>query len=457
MTDSQRLLTEYAKQGSESAFRELVTRYINLVYAAALRLVDGDTQLAEDVTQMVFINLAKKGRTLSREVMLGGWLHQNTFHVATKVMRAEHRRKTREREAVEMNTLQQDVRADLRQVAPILDEAITQLGPEDRTAILLRFFEQRDFRSVGEALGSNEDAARMRVSRALDKLHSLLKQRGVTLSIAALGTVLAASSAIAAPAGLAGAVSGVALAGAAAGTGTTLTILKLMANTKLKLSLATLLVAGAASTLVIQHQSQAKLRGENKSFRQRIAQLSADDESPSNIVQAKEDAPLSSDQLAELLRLRDEVGALRQQTNELAKLREENQDLLSRIAQQSEATTNQMSEEDQYILRQKHTSDAMRTVLMAIKNYASNHGGQYPVSFDQLTAFGSLQTTNFPGHVGLADFHMEKEGTLDEQGNRIFLSLRVPIPTGRGGPALSMLGEISDAGVIRMKGVNVSP
>src|SRR4029077_7092100 len=160
MTDSQTLLAEYAANGSEAAFRELVARYINFVYSTARRLVGEDAHLAEDVTQMVFINLAKKGRALSREVMLGGWLHQHTYHLATKAVRGEHRRQSREREAVEMNTLQDNSETNLRMVAPILDEAITQLGSEDRTAILLRFFEQRDFRSVGEALGSNEDAAR---------------------------------------------------------------------------------------------------------------------------------------------------------------------------------------------------------------------------------------------------------------------------------------------------------
>ena len=220
MTESQKLLAEYAKNGSESAFRELVTRYINLVYSTALRLVGGDTQLAEDVTQTVFINLARNGRTLSSEVMLGGWLHQHAFHVATKAVRAERRRQSREREAVEMNTLQNDSGANWRQVGPILDEAITQLGSEDRTAILLRFFEQRSFRSVGEALCTNEDAARMRVNRALEKLHTLLRQRGVALSITALGSLLTAEAATAAPAGLAVTVSSAALAGAAAGAGT---------------------------------------------------------------------------------------------------------------------------------------------------------------------------------------------------------------------------------------------
>lgn len=140
MTESQQLLAEYAKNGSESAFRELVSRYLNLVYSTALRLVGGDTHLAEDVAQTVFIGLANRGRTLSTEVMLGGWLHQHTYHVATKAVRAERRRQSREREAVEMNTLQEDSGASLRQVAPILDEAITQprkLGPHRDPASLL--------------------------------------------------------------------------------------------------------------------------------------------------------------------------------------------------------------------------------------------------------------------------------------------------------------------------------
>jgi RNA polymerase sigma factor (sigma-70 family) len=412
MTDSQTLLAEYAKNGSEPAFRELVARYINLVYSTALRLVGGDAQLAEDVTQTVFINLANKGRTLSREVMLGGWLHQHTWHVATRAVRAERRRQSREREAMEMNTLPDNSGADLRQVAPILDEAITRLGSEDRTAILLRFFEQRDFHSVGEALGSNADAARMRVNRALEKLHSLLKQRGVTLSIAAFGTALAAQAVTAAPAGLAATVSSVALAGAAAGTGTTLTLLKLMAGTKLKLGLASLVITGAATTFVLQHQSQARLREENESSRQQIARLETDNESLSRLAtRAKQSAALPADESNELLRLRGEVGMLRQQTNELGRFRQENRKLLSQVAALS-ASTNQVSAEDQLILLKTHTSDAASTLIAAVKAYAAKHDGQYPESFDQLTASGDLKTTNFAGNLGLEDFELVKDGAL---------------------------------------------
>ena len=203
MTDSQNLLAEYGRNGSDAAFRELVARYVDLVYSTALRLVEGDTHRAEDVTQTVFVDLARMARTLPADVRLGGWLHRHTCFVAANTLRGERRRQSRERQAVEMNALQNHSEADFSQVAPLLDEAINELGEADRTAILLRFFEQQDFRAVGQALGSNEDAARMRVTRALEKLEEFLKRRGVTTSAASLGVVLTANAVQAAPVGLA--------------------------------------------------------------------------------------------------------------------------------------------------------------------------------------------------------------------------------------------------------------
>src|ERR1700722_10595685 len=191
MTDSQRLLADYVKHASEAAFRELTARYLDLVYSPAVRLVGGDTHLAEDVAQTVFLDLARLAKGLSSEVRLGGWLHRHTCFVAAKTLRGERRRQSRERQAAEMNALQNHSEAHLGQVAPILDEAINQLGAADRTAVVLRFYERLDFRSVGEALGSNEAAAQKRVSRALEKLHAQLRRRAVTLSAVALGSVLA--------------------------------------------------------------------------------------------------------------------------------------------------------------------------------------------------------------------------------------------------------------------------
>jgi len=219
MTETRKLLARYVEDGSESAFRELVEAYIDLVYSTAIRLVEGDSHRAEDVTQMVFVRLTQKARTLVGEVSLGGWLHRDTCYVAATLMRSERRRQVRERHAVEMNAL--DDNTHLESVLPVLDDAINQLPDQDREAIILRFFEQQNFRALAAAVGGSEDAARMRVNRALEKLHGLLKSRGVALSLAGLGTILAAKAVVAAPIGLAASVAtGAATSGATTVAGT---------------------------------------------------------------------------------------------------------------------------------------------------------------------------------------------------------------------------------------------
>ena len=320
MTESHELLVEYARNGTESAFRELVNRYIDLVYSTALRKLGGDAHLAQDVAQTVFLHLARKAPKLRRSVMLGGWLHQATCHVAATVTRTERRRQTRESQAVQMNTLAHESSGNLDLVAHVLDDAIGRLPAEDRTAILLRFFERRDFRSVGLALGSSEDAARMRVSRALEKLHLLLKRNGVSITAAALAAGLTTEAVAAAPAGLAMSIAGSVLTGAA-GTGTILTLIKMTTLSELKASaFAVLAVAGLATPLVISHQTQSRLFQENQSLRQQVAQLSpmaAENERLSNqVAEVQSSRVLAQQQAGELLRLRGELGALRRQQKE---------------------------------------------------------------------------------------------------------------------------------------------
>ncbi len=256
MTPHRQLLADYAESGSEEAFRELVTAYIGLVHGSALRMVDGQSQLAEDVAQTVFTDLARQAKTLSPEIMVGGLLHRRTCYAAANVMRSERRRLIREKEAVAMNTLNPENSDEaLTWVAPVLDEAINQLAAEDRNAITLRFFERCNFRAVGQALGTTEAAAQKRVERALEKLRGLLARRGVVLPAAALVLAVGSASATAAPAGLAATITTTALANAPAGAGFTLTTLKIMAMTKLKITVVTaavaLLAVGTATTLVI--------------------------------------------------------------------------------------------------------------------------------------------------------------------------------------------------------------
>ena len=309
-------LRKYVENHDEDAFRSVVSSYIGLVYSTARRQLNGDAELAADATQIVFTDLAKLAHTLYGGTMLGGWLHRHTCHVAATILRSERRRQFRERQAVEMNALQDHSETNLAQVAPILDEAINHLGQDDRTAILLRFFEQRDFRAIGRALGTNEDAAQKRVTRALEKLHSLLKHRGGAFSAVTLGTALATEAVTAAPAGLAVGISSAAMATAAVTGGTTVTLLKIITMTKLKLGIiGAIVVAGVATPLVIQHQAQVKLREVNASLRQQAGekdQLAVENQRLSNqLAEAKTSRSLAGEQLSELVRLRAEVGTLR--------------------------------------------------------------------------------------------------------------------------------------------------
>jgi len=144
VNDDLQLLRRYAEEGSECAFSELVARHIDLVYTAALRQVAGDAHLAQDVTQTVFADFARKARALSGRVVLTGWLFQATRYAAAKAVRAERRRLNREREAVVMQEPSTGTDANWEQLSPVLDEAVARLGAKDRDAVLLRYFERKE-------------------------------------------------------------------------------------------------------------------------------------------------------------------------------------------------------------------------------------------------------------------------------------------------------------------------
>ena len=258
MNDDLALLRDYARRNSEEAFTALVERHVNLVYSVALRSV-GHSHVAQEITQAVFIILAKKARSLSKRTVLSGWLYQTTRLTAANYLRAEIRRQKREQEAYMQTTLNEPTPAAWPQIAPLLDEALERLGEKDHNAIVLRFFENRNLREVGAALGASEDAAKMRVNRALEKLRKLFTRRGVTLSAVAIAGAISASSVQAAPVGLAKMISAVALAKGVAAGGTTLALvkgaLKIMAWTKAKTAvLVGVIVAATATTGVVGYK-----------------------------------------------------------------------------------------------------------------------------------------------------------------------------------------------------------
>ena len=242
------LLAEYSAHGSEEAFAALTKRYISLVYSAALRQVR-DSHLAEEVTQAVFIILSTKAHALRPRTVLSGWLLCTTRFTCTNVLVSQHRRRKREEEAVQMQNTSSD-ESTWERMAPLLDEAIGQLGEKDRSALALRFFEQKSLKEVGESLGIDDDAARKRVGRAVIKLRTIFTKRGVTLSTAAIIGALSAHAVQAAPAALIGSVAVTALAqgGTTASASAMInSTLKLMAWAKLKTTLT--MSAGALVTL----------------------------------------------------------------------------------------------------------------------------------------------------------------------------------------------------------------
>ena len=312
MLDDNQLLRQYA-EGSESAFTELVMRYLPLVYSAAFRQTGGVAHQAEDVAQQVFTDLARKSASLPAGTVLAGWLHRATRFAVRQHLRTERRRQAREWESCSMQTPASETDRDWEQIRPWIDDALDKMNRLDRDALLLRFFEQRSLKEIGGALGLGEDAARKRVARALEKLRELLVCRGVTTSTSALSLVMAAKGIQSAPANLAGTIASSSLvAGATATNGiTALHPLGTITMSQFKTVILAAAAVAGITTAVIQHQYAGKLRAENHALLEQSQNRAEAEAENQRQAVAQGQPELSKEQTAELMRLRAKVGQLR--------------------------------------------------------------------------------------------------------------------------------------------------
>jgi RNA polymerase sigma factor (sigma-70 family) len=384
MTPDCELLREFARTNSEDAFAEVVKRHLNLVYSAALRQVNGDEHLARDIAQMVFTDLARKAHSLSRHGNLAGWLYTSAHFAAANVVRGENRRRDREAKFMRESIHETAADNDWDKVRSALDESMHELKQSDRDAILLRYFENRPFAELGEKLGLNENAARMRVERALEKLRGIFAKRGI-VTAGALASVISANAVQLAPANLAATLIGPSLAAAETGA---LPLFKTMIATKIKLAFSAVAVAGAAVAFVHQQQIQNKLRADNESLRQQLTQMQAGNEDLSNrLADTSDNQKLSADQFNELLRLRGEVGRLREQASEVGKLQDENQQL-QEAATRLEASNGKMELDTQlakFKANETQIVNVMKQVGLANRIWAGDNNNQYTTNFEQMT------------------------------------------------------------------------
>ena len=262
--DDNALLAEYVEHDSQEAFAALVARHVNKVYSVALRHTR-NPHSAEEITQAVFVILAQKSRKLGKKVILSGWLYQTARWTAVTFIRSEIRRTHRGQEA-SMQTASNENESELwKQIAPELDAAMAGLSEADRHAIVLRFFDGKSMKEVSAALGASEDAVKMRVSRAIEKLQKYFSKRGINSTAGTIAGAISANSVQVAPAMLAKTATAMALAKGATASTSTLAFMNeatkwmAWANAKMAVAIgaAIVLVAGTA-TLIAQREQSAE-------------------------------------------------------------------------------------------------------------------------------------------------------------------------------------------------------
>jgi RNA polymerase sigma factor (sigma-70 family) len=321
-TSDSELLQQFARDRSEEAFAILVKRHVDLVYSAAFRLVHS-SQLAEEVAQSVFVDLSRNADKLKPDTILTAWLYRVTHRTSVDVIRNESRRQVREKISVELADMKSPD-AHWKEIEPLLEEAMEALEEDDRTSILLRYFENKSLREVGETFGISDDTAQKRVSRAVERLREFFSKRGVAIGATSL-VILSANAVQAAPGSLAVTISAVATT--TVQTSTALAA-KTIAMTTLQKTFITATLLAAVATGVYELNLASTLREQNQLLARRVASLRnlteqlqrERDQATNQFALLTQENKRSNQNMAELLKLRSEVGRLRQENQTLARV-----------------------------------------------------------------------------------------------------------------------------------------
>jgi RNA polymerase sigma factor (sigma-70 family) len=409
MDDDRTLLTAYARDGSEEAFAALTHRYLDLVYSAALRQLH-DADQARDISQAVFLLLARKAKSLDPDTILAGWLYRTARFVSMEALRAEKRRKIREESMANPSHHEASPEEIWQHVSPHLDEAMERIPESDRTAIILRYFEDQPLRQLAPMLGLSEEAAKKKVARALEKLRAVLARKGISSTSSLLSTALIASAVQPAPSALAAAISVPAAAALPASILVKGTI-QMMTYTKLQAGAAVaviLLMAGGTGYVGVEH---VKAFHEYKRARDPFNQVQGrvDNAPPSTtenqlLAQARLQNQQLREQARELYRLRDSVTQLRAQLqpgsaspNSLdlrnaprelqesaERLRELQYEHFVAAGQRAIALQPLTDLTGQETATYTYEINLLKNVGLALRIYASAHGDEFPSTIDAL-------------------------------------------------------------------------
>lgn len=255
------LLRRFAHGADQTAFETLVRRHLDLVYATAWRKL-ADSGAAEEVAQNVFAALARKAWQFAPDSSLPAWLHRCALLEAKNWLRGELRRRRREQAAVELGTTMKiaDDQAAVRALIPLLDEALLSLREPDRTALLLRYYENRPLREVGSALGVGENAAQKRVATAVERLARFFQLRGYKTATVAVMAATLHHTAMSAPEFVATSVTQAALpCGASALVGSKALLAPLVTLTKLqKAAVLLVLLLAPLAVEMVRHARAAQ-------------------------------------------------------------------------------------------------------------------------------------------------------------------------------------------------------